>query len=324
MDTAARGSTTSLADELVRKGDEFSFVQAMRLLEGRSPGRIRIRPVLGLGFAGSDVVRIAQDRDGYRVVISFLGLYGTGAPLPTFYTEELIEERLSELSVRRDFLDIFNQRIGELCYQCLAKYRLFLPEVRDVFRERLFCLMGWGGRAQRRPLEEPGLLPRFAGVVGMRCHGALGLATLLKGVLRVPVRILQCLERRTGIPENRRAVLGSGRLGSAFAGSSLPDRNGKFAIRLGPLDAGSFASFLPEGSGRRRIEELVESYLRAPLRWDLQLLLAAPEVPAARLGCTPGGRVGYDSWLGRKTMTTAMVTFSSCGLPQGFGRRTPG
>lgn len=308
METEAWRSGASLADELTGKGHEFSFLQALRLIQGRLPGRVRIRPVLSLAFAGSDVIRIDQEPDGVLISISFLGLYGPAAPLPTFYTEELIEERLAELSVGRDFLDIFNQRIGELCYQCLVKYRLASPEGHDAFRERLFCLVGYGGKAQRRHLEEYGLLP-FAGIMAQRCHGAAGLATLLKGVLGVPVRILQCVERQMVVPEEQRAVLGKGTLGTVFTGSSMADRNGTFLIQLGPLDGETFAGFLPEGSGRRRLDELVGAFLRAPLLWDLQLLLAAEEVPAVRLGSSRGGRLGYDSWIAPKRDAAGTVMF---------------
>ncbi|GFO60545.1 type VI secretion protein [Geomonas silvestris] len=294
---------------MIGKGHEFSFLQALRLIQGRLPGRVRIRPVLSLAFAGSDVIRIDQEPDGFLVSISFLGLYGPGAPLPTFYTEELIDERLAELSVGRDFLDIFNQRIAELCYQCLVKYRLASPEGCDAFRERLFCLMGYGGKAQRRNLGEPVLLLPFAGIMAMRSHGAEGLAALLKGVLGVPVSILQCVERQMVVPEEQQAVLGKGTLGTVFAGSSMADRNGTFLIQLGPLDGETFAEFLPEGSGRRRLDDLVGSFLRAPLLWDLQLLLAAEEVPAVRLGISKEGRLGYDSWIAPRRDVAATVMF---------------
>lgn len=320
METAARGSGACLADELTGQGHEFSFLQALRLIQGRLPGKVRIRPVLSLAFAGSDVIRIDREPDGYLVSISFLGLYGPGTPLPTFYTEELIDERLSELSVRRDFLDILNRRIGELCYQCLIKYRLATPEGCDSFRERLFCLMGQGGIAQRRLVGEPGLLPPFAGIVAMRSHGAAGLTTLLRGVLGVPVRILQCVERQMVVPEEQRAVLGKGTLGAVFTGSSMRDRNGKFVIQLGPLDGRDFADFLPEGPGRRRLDALVEGFLRAPFLWDLQLLLAAEEVPAARLGCGIGGRLGYDSWIAPDPRVVGTVTFSAPGEVSVFAK----
>ena len=110
---------TPLIDELVEHGHEFSFVQVMRLArryldsdgEAGIPGipwqeRVRIRPELSLAFPAADVAKVERDGDNLRVTATFLGLYGPSSPLPTFYTEDLMEESSNDESVFRDFLDI--------------------------------------------------------------------------------------------------------------------------------------------------------------------------------------------------------------------------
>ena len=113
--------------DLLKQGHGFSFFQALRLLRRcggageESPGdregadrSLRIRPDLSLGFPASDVARIEETPGGpagYRVTVSFLGLYGASSPLPTFYTEDLIDEMLADSTTTRDFLDIFHHQL---------------------------------------------------------------------------------------------------------------------------------------------------------------------------------------------------------------------
>jgi hypothetical protein len=73
----------------------------LRLLRLRFPSEkdfvdnVRVRPRLGLGFPLRDIEGIEQDEDGrYRIEANFFGLYGVTSPLPTFYTEDLIDEQL--------------------------------------------------------------------------------------------------------------------------------------------------------------------------------------------------------------------------------------
>ncbi|MGB9701073.1 MAG: type VI secretion system baseplate subunit TssG, partial [Thermodesulfobacteriota bacterium] len=117
-----RGSSLNLKLDLLEKGHEFSFFQALRLLrrltkgieqpspEGR--GHIKIRPHLSLAFPPADIAQIeenAEDPFSFTVTATFLGLYGSSSPLPTFYTEDLLAEAMEEETVTRDFIDIFNQ-----------------------------------------------------------------------------------------------------------------------------------------------------------------------------------------------------------------------
>ena len=111
-----------IMNELLARGHEFSFSQVMRLArgyfgpggEGELPevpwqGRVRVRPELSLAFPAADVrrVELTEDDDPFlQVTATFLGLYGSSSPLPTHYTEELMDEASADSSVSRDFLDI--------------------------------------------------------------------------------------------------------------------------------------------------------------------------------------------------------------------------
>lgn len=94
-----------------------------------------------------------------------------------------------------------------------------------------------------------------------------------------------------------RAALGEG----AVLGRAVRDAQGSFRIVLGPLPLARYTSFLPGGADAVRLVHWVREYAGAEFDWDLQLELAAPEVPRAAPG--GAGRLGFSTWLGRRLAT---------------------
>ena len=158
-----RTTTAPLISELLRNPHQFSFYQAVRLLntctrEAAPPGRtgpaareqLRFRPHASFAFPSSDVESIEQISAGsdvdsvFRMTVTFSGLYSSVSPLPAFYTEELIAGNQTE-SNRRDFLDLFHHRIISLIYRSWEKYRYFLqfqPGGTDRFSQWMYALVG--------------------------------------------------------------------------------------------------------------------------------------------------------------------------------------
>ena len=340
MATTSRGTAASLEDDLLSRGHEFSFFQAMHLLgvllqdcgDAGRPGKVRVRPELSLAFPCSDVQRIEKKEYGYLVTVTFLGIYGQTSPLPTFYTEQLLDESATEVSATRDFLDIFNHRICTLFYECAIKYRLIPcqsgsvgdagraacdgqgPDLEeDSHLERLYCLIGLGEKSLRQGFPDPQALLRYTGLLSQHPRSALGLQSFMSDVLQVPVKVLQCLERRVSVPADQRLQLGGANctLGAdAVLGCEVSDSNGMFRLQLGPLDRQTFAGYLPGTPGRSRLDAFLRFYLTAPLEWDLELKHNPKETPAAVLGCVAGGRLGWDSWLAPdETLAEPSVVF---------------
>ena len=114
--------TTDLIGRLLARPQGFSLGQALRLLgqahsatpEGRHDyllSRVRIRPWLSLAFPPGDLVALEETEDGaaFELTATGFGLYSTLGPLPTLYTEELLDEARSDEGVSRDFLDILRE-----------------------------------------------------------------------------------------------------------------------------------------------------------------------------------------------------------------------
>lgn len=200
-----RKSALDLKLDLLKQGHGFSFFQALRLLRRcggageESPGdregadrSLRIRPDLSLGFPASDVARIVETQGGpagYRVTVSFLGLYGASSPLPTFYTEDLIDEMLADSTTTRDFLDIFHHQLYILLFRCWSKYRQFVKVVEEESPEdleKLFCLMGLGEPELRKVAGGQYGLLRYLGLFTQHPRSAAGLEGLLHDAIGGP------------------------------------------------------------------------------------------------------------------------------------------
>ena len=314
-----RRSSLNLKLDLLKKGHEFSFFQVMRLLrllvresEGTEEkrideeGPIRIRPELSLVFPASDVAKIdelANDRSPFLVTATMLGLYGSSSPLPTFYTEDLLDEEAEDQSVTRDFIDIFNHRLYLLLFRCWTKYRQFLQVVEEnnpKALERLFCLLGLGENELRENLPDSYSLIRYLGLLTQFPRSALGLKTLLQDALKImPIEVVPCVRRTVKIPPDQRFYLGAAGscLGKdSFLGEEIDDRMGKFCLQVGPLKSERFHSLVPQNPNHQRLVFLTQFYLNEPLEYDLELILAEGEAGSTRLGGPMWSRLGWDTW----------------------------
>ena len=320
MASENRGSPADLKSDLVTKGHAFSFFQVIRLLrllgvhaaaesEPDTGAResVWIRPELSLAFPPSDVARVEElpgETSRFLVTTRFLGLYGVSSPLPTFYTEDLVGEASEDETVTREFLDVINQRIFQLFYDCWSKYRehLRVAEARDeTYLERLFCLLGLGETEMREKLPQAESLIRYVGLLTQFPRSALGLRALLQDALRdIPVEIIPCVPRKMKLPSDQRLTLGGpqGRLGDdAVVGEEIEDRMGKFRVRLGPLRGDQFQGLLPDQADHQHFVFLTRFYLNDPLEFDLELLFDAGEIQGVSLGAPSWSRLGWDSWI---------------------------
>ena len=312
------GSPADIRFDLLKNGHAYSFFQVIRLLrllcggpekpkeEGRKRGNIRVRPDLSLGFPAADIAKVEErgiEGSGFRVTATFLGLYGTSSPLPTFYTEDLLEEASEDQSATRDFLDVINDRLYDLLFRCWGKYRMFQQVAeegnpRDL--EKLFCLVGLGEEGLRDDAPEPYSLLRYAGLFSQFPRSALGLETLLQDALGgIPVEVVPCLVRNVKIPSDQRFSLGSSgcTLGEdGFLGEEIEDRMGKFRLRFGPLPIERFRSLLPGNPDHGRLAFLARLYLVDPLEYDIELLLMEGDARTVCLGAPKWSTLGWDTW----------------------------
>ena len=315
-------STFDIETGLLEKGRRFSFIQVMRLMRllghvpesvkdprtfARQAQSLRISPQNNLSFPASDVMSIQRakgESSGFLVNAGFLGLYGPASPLPTFYTEDLIQQEADEESAVRDFLDIFNHRIFTLFFRCLMKYRLFFrvceghnPEILN----KLYCLIGLGELRHRRDMPYAYSMIRYSGILSQHPRSARGLETMLGDAFNyTSVKVVQCVGRHVKIPLSQRLLLGKtgSRLGiDRVIGEQIRDHTGKFRLRLGPVNFTLFQKLLPGSEENKRLSLLTRFYLLDPLEYDLELILQEGEASCVRLGAETASRLGMDTWI---------------------------
>lgn len=320
-----------LTGRLLAEPHRFSFFQVVRLLHRAHPeavplGRqgpaarevLRLRPALSFAFPDADIASLAREKapEGpprFTVEVNFLGLYGSVSPLPSFFTEEMLQAP-DETELVRGFLDIFHHRFLSLFARAWLKYRHYenyQPAGADEFSGRLFALAGFG---IVRPPEggevPPVALLRYTGHLTRKPCAPSSLAALLADYFgQLPVGVTSCVPRWVSIAEANRNRLGeaNSRLGEDLqAGERVYDRSGRFRITLGPLALDDFLSFLPRKDRRAALSSLVRLAVTDDLEHELELTLEREAVPPLELGgCL--ALLGWTTWMGRPESDAAVV-----------------
>ena len=161
MSSTGRRKNTSVIDTLTETPYDFSFLQAVRLLERSaahennadlingndklsgiysfnkqpvarfsppSTEAIRFRTNHALSFSSSEISYIEEnnnkDKNKWELSVNFMGLTGSQGVLPYHYTEMVLQRLKMKDKSLSDFLDLFNHRTISLFYQASNKYKL--------------------------------------------------------------------------------------------------------------------------------------------------------------------------------------------------------
>jgi type VI secretion system protein ImpH len=311
---------------LLEEPRAFSFFQAVRLLELSQPDAaplggpgpasreaVRLRPDTAMAFQAAEVTQIeAPHGEGrrWRLTTTLAGLYGTSSPLPSIYSEDILQREL-ELAPDEDparlFLDVLNHRLLSLIYRAWSKYRWafsFRAHGEDAISRCVFHLIGLATPESRDLIGVPAQrLLRYVGFLTQLPRTASGLGGVLSDWFDgVPVEVEQCVERWVPVvrdDQNRLGVANSELSHNLVVGAQVRDRAGKFRLRIGPLpDLAGFLGFLPIGEHHRALGALVRFLAPDPLEYDFVLGLLAPAVPELRIANDErAARLGYSSWL---------------------------
>jgi type VI secretion system protein ImpH len=243
----------------------------------------------------------------------------------------------------RDWFDLFNHRIVSLFYRAWEKYRFTIPYERkgfdrvetDPFTNCLYSLIGLEAKPLRNRLRvstretideevrervlarvEDLVLLRFGGLLGHRPRCAQALEAMVTDYFELKAKIRQFQGQWLQLGKANRSSLqgdqGNNQLGiTAVVGDRVWNAQSKFRIRLGPLRYDQFLDFLPDRSPVKErkaiflLVHLVRLYVEPTLDFDIQLILAADEVPECQLAETRGfgARLGWNTWLRTEILT---------------------
>jgi len=286
---------------------------------------IRFKANPSLAFPGRDVAsvqKIATATDAqeprYAITANFLGLVGTVSPLPTFYSEHVLQNDTPE-EAQRKFLDFFHHRLLSLFYRAGLKYRFLFGFKDDCSDPISQCLLAIGGMAQDDSAKTTGLHPtvllRYAGLLHHRPRSASVLQTVLADYLTgIPVDIQQFTVRWVELNRLQQTRLGltNGSLGTgAILGTRVRSCMSSFRVVLGPVPYVQFVRFLPCAAAFSDLVRLVRLFLSDPLDFSVELRVYGCGIPALVASSHPpalmGSRLGWTSWLRTRPLTNDRV-----------------
>lgn len=324
MAAADRSTVHPLIRTLTEEPTAFSFFRAVWLLERLEgpeaalgelgPARreaVRLRPSSSLAFPRGSIesVELRELEGGgprWRVTTPVLGLYGSTSPLPSYYSEEILQlEDGEEQDDGRLFLDVLNHRLLSLLYRAWAKYRwefTYRPDGRDRISS---YLLGWIGLATEGLAERAGIprtrLLRYAAALSQRPRCASSLTGVLRDYFEVPVALEQNVWRQVPIDPRDQSRLGAHncRLGSSLMlGTSVPDRRTACRVVLGPIDFDRYEGLRIGGREYAELSALIRLLLPDSLHFEIEIRVLRRGLPAARLSRgADAPRLGWSSWL---------------------------
>jgi len=281
---------------------------------------LSLRAALELAFPAAEIESFESSARKPELSVTMLGLNGVSGVLPSFYSQVVLEAHRDKNAAPRDFVDMFNHRALSLFVRAARKYSLPLAyelgqgDESNTFAATLLSLVGLGlpSLQQRQSVPDEALV-FYGGHFARNLPTAGALQQVLSEYFDRPATIRQFQGRWVSWPEPEETRLcvtaGSPQtpatpayatLGAdAVIGSRVWDVQGSFRILLGPLVHEQFKGFLPDGQQMIELAALTRSYVGPVLSFDVQLILAGPEVPALQLSEAPevGARLGWNAWL---------------------------
>ncbi len=316
-------SRSFLGENLRAHPGQYDFFQAVRLMHRMMKDREPIgrfanprREVIAfsannlLAFPPSQIQTLDWSADGpAKMKVNFMGLTGPMGVLPHSYTELIRDRNRAKDPTLQDFFDLFNHRMISLFYQAWEKYRFFVSYERneqDRFSRYIMSFVGLGTRGleNRQPVADESFL-FYCGLFSLQTRSAAALEQVLADYFDVPVEVEQFVGAWYPLdPADQCKMEGgtqySDQLGMGIvAGDEIWDRQSRARIKMGPLTAPQYLSFLPAGDAWEPLRAITTFFTGGEIEFELQLVLKRDEVPSCELraeGVQPP-RLGWFSWI---------------------------
>ncbi len=321
MATQKRQPGTSLKERLFKEFFNFSFFQAVSIVESLSTDKIPLGKTLepgketirfsvkpDLGFPASDISGMKQDQDDGQVdmEVTFMGMIGPSGVLPHWYTELAMERNRNKDYALTTFFNLFHHRLISLFYLAWKKYRFpanYLPGAQDRLSKQLLSLLGLGTSRITERLglsQEPLLL--FSGLLSKSVLSAADIETIVEYHIGIATNVEQFIERLIPIsPEDQtRLGMSNAQIGvDAICGDHAWENQTKFRINLGPMDYKSFRRFQRSGDMLQLCSSLIRYMVGMEYEFEFKIFLKREEVPPIVLGqASPDSpRLGWSTWL---------------------------
>ncbi len=349
----AMASTTwhknpSVEEALQAEPYSFDFDQAILILErmhaakaslgeGCDPSfeAVTLKSHVSLAPPASELQQLDQTADKPTLWINFLSLAGALGPLPTPYTETVIQRTREKDTGFRDFLDIFNHRLASLWHRFHKKIYTGVAQILPHESNIGKCLLQLAGISHSRMIEGTDLnemtLLTYQNLMWKQPHGTIGLGRLLHHHFDITVHIhdFQGAWRyaapsdvsRIGVHQGQWNALGQ----TTLLGSKTWDQMAGIQIDIVDLSWERFCQFLPPADDMlvndnrvsvnyfQQLKELCQLYVGLDFSISVKLSLHPDQIKPIILCCRSpaesaegtgadyypsyGNRLGLNTWL---------------------------
>lgn len=326
MPSPLRRLHPSVIQQLLDAPQRFAWCQALRLLLGWLQGHgvspadalanlVRFDNSVSMRFPAGQLESLSaaglRDADellpallsGRRAQLhltpTFMGFLGMHGSLPSHYSERIASHQHSEEDqAPRAFLDLFSSRAVTLFYQAWEKYRIERAPVRTTLLPRLLDLAG-AHVNDAASVIEPEVIGLYSGLLQQKDISSTVMARILSDHFGVPFSIEENTGAMEAMAPHTQTVLGGANavLGQrAMLGERCHRPDLAVRLRIGPLSAAQYASFLPRAPGSVQLQDMLKLFGQLLLRYDIVLVLRASEVRGVALDAPQAG-LGCDSFL---------------------------
>ena len=293
-------------DRLTAEPQRHQFVDVVDLLT-RATDKLELHHGTSLGYSRGELesVTLRESSEGVTasVTAAFFGLGGETTPLPLTMAEEADRDD-DHAAIVRGTLDLFHQRLLALLHTAIAGIdhpHTFRDDGKDRWTESILAFLGV---ADRKTSLTPAQLLRLAPILATRVRSPemleAGLRIVLDGMLDKATVVVNPFTgewMEIDKPEWSRLGGTNAALGnSTVLGTSVIHRAGAASINIGPLSGTTYREFTPGGAAHTRIQEMLASFVAAPVQLEMVLSIEDMTYPPVRLG---ERKLGDDLWLAR-------------------------
>ncbi|MBL0941809.1 MAG: type VI secretion system baseplate subunit TssG [Alphaproteobacteria bacterium] len=311
----------SLIESFYKEPFAYEFHQAIKLLEmiypeavplgeGVLPGKeaVQLKSRIFLSAPANELYSLEPGDAGAKSLpklsINFFGIAGLQGPLPTPYTELILERISQKDTALRDFLDIFNHRLASILHRIRKKHWVGLDTL-PVHKSHIGqALLAFSGALPEASAEDVGINPRnllfYAGLLWQQPRSGAALAAILSDYFEAQVKVqpfkgrwLNLDPTQTTIisPEGQFNILGQG----ASLGTKVWDILTGIKIKIGPLNETKFRDFLKNGEAYPFLIRLAKLFLPKNYHFEINLIMKAANVLPTSLNGKSA--LGWTSWL---------------------------
>jgi type VI secretion system protein ImpH len=303
-----------IEQELLVNATRYSFVEVYKLLCELAINNkldpiqvIRIRPVLGLQHARTQVVSVTKQQHMNTGCLYFLnvnlpGLYGNASPLPKFFTEELVQASHKEQNQTRLFLDLIHQRLYQLLFaastQNLPHYSL---NGQKNLHEFMFSMVGFKDELWLRKFPEPALILRNINIIRHQKGTVAGLKKLLQNIFSTSdIQIQQCVNRRANIRMTQHLGLNlqANQVSTnAVLGSKVQDIQSKIILSINSVTVKEYKKWCLTPKYWSALQHLIKFFVGQALLVDVRFDVLTDKTLGLKLVPDDQFALGKNAWL---------------------------